>query len=387
MSTPSTAPQPIFPITYLTTILFDHGAVRQLAAEMKAVGIARPLLVTDRGVVAAGIAGRVLETIPQSNSIPRFEDTPSNPTEEAVLKALEVYKREKCDGLVAVGGGSAMDLAKAVALLATHPGKLAEYMMALGGMPKITAVVAPVIAVPTTAGTGSEVGRGAMITLGDGRKLGLISPHLIPRRAICDPELTLGLPPGLTAATGMDAMTHCIETFLSPRVNPPAEAIALDGAERAARWIEKATRDGKDRDARWNMMMASMEGAMCFQKGLGAVHGMSHPLGAMKELNLHHGTLNAVILPAVLRFNEGHVGDKYARLRQRLGLPAGYDLSKYIKDLNARLKLPPGLKAMGVKESMVPALSEAAMQDHCTLTNPRPLDKTAYARLFREAMA
>ena len=382
-----TAPAPIFPITYLTTILFDHGAVRHLAAEMKAVGITRPLLVTDRGVVAAGVAGRVLETLPQSNSIPRFEDTPSNPTEEAVLQALEVYKREKCDGLVALGGGSSMDLAKAVAILATHGGQLADYMMALGGMPKITAAVAPVIAVPTTAGTGSEVGRGAMVTLSDRRKLGLISPHLIPKRAICDPELTLGLPPLLTAATGMDAMAHCVETFISPRVNPPAEAIALDGAERAARWIETATADGKNRDARWNMMMASMEGAMCFQKGLGAVHGMSHPLGAVKELNLHHGTLNAVVMPAVLKFNEGHVGDKYARLRQRLGLPAGFDLPKHFKDLNARLKLPPNLKAMGVKEAMIPALSEAAMKDHCTLTNPRPLDKAAYEKLFHDAMA
>ena len=382
-----TAPAPIFPITYLTTILFDHGAVRHLAAEMKAVGITRPLLVTDRGVVAAGVAGRVLETLPQSNSIPRFEDTPSNPTEEAVLQALEVYKREKCDGLVALGGGSSMDLAKAVAILATHGGQLADYMMALGGMPKITAAVAPVIAVPTTAGTGSEVGRGAMVTLSDRRKLGLISPHLIPKRAICDPELTLGLPPLLTAATGMDAMAHCVETFISPRVNPPAEAIALDGAERAARWIETATADGKNRDARWNMMMASMEGAMCFQKGLGAVHGMSHPLGAVKELNLHHGTLNAVVMPAVLKFNEGHVGDKYARLRQRLGLPAGFDLPKYFKDLNARLKLPPNLKAMGVKEAMIPSLSEAAMKDHCTLTNPRPLDKAAYEKLFHAAMA
>jgi alcohol dehydrogenase class IV len=351
------------------------------------VGITRPLLVTDRGVAEAGIAGRVLETIPQSNSIPRFEDTPSNPTEEAVLKALEVYKREKCDGLVAVGGGSSMDLAKAVAILATHGGKLADYMLALGGMPKITAAVVPVIAVPTTAGTGSEVGRGAMVTLSDGRKLGLISPHLIPKRAICDPELTLGLPPLLTAATGMDAMAHCVETFISPRVNPPAEAIALDGAERAGRWIETAARDGNNRDARWNMMMASMEGAMCFQKGLGAVHGMSHPLGAMKELNLHHGTLNAVVMPAVLKFNESHVGDKYARLRQRLGLKSDADLPAHFKALNVRLGLPANLKAMGVRESMIPALADAAMKDHCTLTNPRPLDKAAYEGLFRAAMA
>lgn len=377
---------PISPITYLTTILFDHGAIRTLPDEMKAVGITRPMLVTDRGVVAAGIAGRVLGLLPQGNSMPVFDGTPGNPTEEAVLAALDRYRAEKCDGIVAVGGGSSMDLAKAVALLATHPGQLVDYVMMLGGAPKITPVVAPVIAVPTTSGTGSEVGRGALITFKDGRKLGLVSPNLIPKRAICDPELTLGLPPMLTAATGMDAMTHCVETFLSPRVNPPAEAIALDGAERAARWIERATADGNDRDARWNMMMASMMGAMAFQKGLGAVHGMSHPLGAIKELGLHHGTLNAVILPAVLRYNEGHVGDKYARLRRALGLSAGYDLAEYIEKLNARLGLPPNLKAMGVKEAMIPKLAEEAVKDHCTGTNPRPVDRAAYEKLFVAAM-
>lgn len=382
---------PIAPITYLTTILFDHGAIRQLPQELKAVGIAKPLIVTDKGVVAAGIAGRVLELIPPlnangPNAVPRFEDTPSNPTEGAVLKALALYRENKCDGIVAIGGGSSMDLAKAVALLATHPEPLAPYAMSLGGVTKITPAVAPVIAIPTTSGTGSEVGRGALITLEDGRKLGFVSPHLIPKRAICDPELTLGLPAGLTAATGMDAMTHCIETYLSPRINPPADAIALDGAERAIKWIERATTDGSDRDARWNMMMASMEGAMAFQKGLGAVHSMSHPLGARKDMNLHHGTLNAVILPAVLRYNEGHVGDKYARLRQVLGLPANADLARFIEDLNARLGLPPNLRAMGVKDEMIPHLAEQAVIDHSTPTNPRPCDKAAYEALYRAAM-
>ncbi len=199
-------------------------------------------------------------------------------------------------------------MAKAVALLVAHPPPLAQYAMVEGGVARITPAVAPLIAIPTTAGTGSEVGRGGLITLADGRKLGLVSPHLIPKVAICDPELTLGLPPLLTAATGMDALAHCLETFLSPRVNPPAEAIALDGLGRAARHIERAVSDGADREARWQMMTASMEGAMAFQKGLGAVHAMSHPMGALREPSLHHGTLNAVVLPAVLRFNEGHGG-------------------------------------------------------------------------------
>jgi alcohol dehydrogenase class IV len=342
--------------------------------------------VTDRGVVAAGIAGRVLALIPQSDDLPRFEETPSNPTEAAVMQALDRYRQGKCDGVVAVGGGSSMDLAKAVALLATHPGPLAQYAMSLGGLAKITPAVAPVIAIPTTAGTGSEVGRGALVTLDDGRKLGFVSPNLIPRRAICDPELTLGLPPLLTAATGMDAMTHCIETFLSPRVNPPADAIALDGAERAIRWIERATTHGLDREARWNMMMASMEGAMAFQKGLGAVHGMSHPLGAIKEMGLHHGTLNAVILPTVLRYNAEHVGDKYALLRRVLGLPEGADLARFVEDLNARLGLPPNLRAMGVTEAMIPHLAEQAVIDHSTPTNPRPVGRDEYAMLYREAL-
>ncbi len=193
-----------------------------------------------------------------------------------------------------------------MALLATHPGPLANYAAILGGVPKITAATAPVVAIPTTAGTGSEVGRAALITLSDGRKLGFISPHLIPKAAICDPELTLGLPPRLTAATGMDAVTHCVETYLSPRFNPPAEAIALDGLARAVGSIERAVADGTDRTARQELMMAALEGGLTFQKGLGAVHALSHPLGGLKEPSLHHGTLNAVLLPAVLRFNEPH---------------------------------------------------------------------------------
>lgn len=170
-----------------------------------------------------------------------FLDTPANPTESAVLAALAVFRAQGCDGLIAIGGGSAIDLAKGVALLADHPGPLAQYAAILGGVPKITAAVAPLIAIPTTVGTGSEVGRAALISLDDGRKLGFISPHLIPKRAICDPDLTLGLPAALTAATGMDAITHCIETYLSPRYNPPAEAIALDSLVRAIDAIERAS--------------------------------------------------------------------------------------------------------------------------------------------------
>ncbi len=374
-------------ITYLTRIQFDFGAIKLLPDEMKLAGIARPLLVTDKGVAAAGIAGRVAAAMSPA-PVGVFDATPSNPTERATKAALEIYRAQGCDGIVAVGGGSSMDLAKAVALMATHPGELAQYMAIEGGAARITARAAPVIAGPTTAGTGSEVGRGAVVILEDGRKLALISPHLIPRLALCDPELTLGLPPGLTAATGMDALAHCVETFLAPAVNPPAEAIALDGAMRIAGHLERAVRDGADREARWNMMMASMEGAMAFQKGLGAVHALSHPLGAIQPLNPHHGTLNAVVMPAVLRFNAGvnGIGWKYDRLRQAMGLAAGADLADHVARLNARLGLPAGLRAMGVDEAMFAQVIPHALKDHTAATNPRPLTEESVAALLREAM-
>ncbi len=371
-------------INYLTTVQFDHGAIRIAGAECRRLGITRPLVVTDAGVRAAGLLGRLeahLDGLPAAV----YDGTPPNPTEAAVLTALQSYRAAGADGLVAIGGGSSIDLAKAVALLATHAPPLAQYAAVEGGVPRITAAVAPLIAIPTTAGTGSEVGRACVVVLGDGRKLGFLSPHLLPKVAICDPELTLGLPPLLTAATGMDAMAHCIETFLSPLVNPPAEAIALDGLARAAGHLERATRDGSDREARWNMMMAAMEGALAFQKGLGAVHALSHPLGALPQLKLHHGTLNAVLLPAVLRFNAGHVGDKLGRIARAMGLPEDTDVAAAIAQLNQRLGLPAGLKSMGVPREALPGIAAAAPKDHCHATNPRTASVEQYQALLEEA--
>lgn len=373
-------------ITYLTTIHFGFGASALLSAELKSLSIARPLVVTDRGIAASGILASVATAMgPAYSAACLFSDTPSNPTEAAVEQGAAVFREHACDGIVAVGGGSSLDLAKGIALLATHPGPLAQYAAILGGIPKISSAVAPVIAVPTTSGTGSEVGRAALLTLKDGRKLGFISPHLIPRRAICDPELTLGMPPLLTAATGMDAMTHCIETFLSPRVNPPAEAIALDGAARAIEWIVRAVDNGEDRDARWHMQMAALQGGLTFQKGLGAVHSMSHPLGGLQFPVLHHGTLNAVILPAVLRFNAGHVGDKYERLQSALKLRTAEPLDQTIAALNQRIGLPVGLDAMGVPREVIPAMIHGALADHSTATNPRPLTAHDFEGLFNES--
>ncbi len=373
-------------ISYLTTIHFDFGAIDRLADQLDHLAVRRPLLVTDKGVVAAGLLGRIKERLPSGTTAAVFDETPANPTERAARAASDLFAASGCDGLIGLGGGSAIDLAKAVALMVTHPGELAHYAAIEGGATRITARLAPMVAIPTTAGTGSEVGRGAVIVLEDGRKLALLSPHLIPKVAICDPELTLGLPPALTAGTGMDAIAHCIETFLAPSINPPAEAIALDGLVRGVRHIERAYEDGSDRTARWEMMMAAMEGAMAFQKGLGAVHAMSHPLGALPGRSLHHGTLNAVLLPTVLAFNAGHVGKKYERLRELMGLDPDEDLGAWIRGLNARMGLPESLGQMGVTQADIPILAEQAERDHCNATNPRPATAQDYVQLYGDAL-
>ncbi|MEE4154644.1 MAG: iron-containing alcohol dehydrogenase, partial [Erythrobacter sp.] len=320
-------------LTYLTTTHFDFGALAQLPGELRKAGITRPFIATDPGLVKAGLVNRVKEALGQNYTATIFDGTPGNPTEEAVKLAFDLYTEQDCDGVIALGGGSSMDLGKAVALIAGSGGPLAQYDPLAGGA-KLIKAVAPVIAVPTTAGTGSEVSVGFVIILEDGRKMTFASPLCIPKAAICDPELTLGLPPAMTAATGMDAITHCIEAFLAPQVNPPADGVALDGLWRGWRHLQRAVADGSDREARWEMMMCSTEGALAFIKGLGAVHAMSHAAGRIRRLNPHHGTLNAVFLPAVLRFNQGQCEEKYVRLRQAMGLAPGADLAEAIEGMN-----------------------------------------------------
>jgi 4-hydroxybutyrate dehydrogenase len=379
-------------IYYLTHIHLGYDALGVLDSECARVGIKRPLIVTDKGVAAAGLVQRALDAL-KLGDVPVFDDTPSNPTEAMVLAAAARYRDEGCDGLIAVGGGSPIDLAKGVAIAATHEGPLTQYATIEGGSGKITEAAAPLIAIPTTSGTGSEVARGAIIILNDHRKLGFHSWHLLPKSAICDPGLTLGLPPMLTAATGMDAIAHCIETFLSPAFNPPADGIALDGLERAWAHVERATHDGGDRAARLNMMSASMQGAMAFQKGLGCVHSLSHPLGGVEidgRTSLHHGTLNAVVLPAVLRFNataESVVAERrYARMRRVMGLDVNADLPQALFDMTARLKLPTGLAQMGVDASVFDKVIQGALVDHCHKTNPRIASAEDYRRMLTESL-
>jgi 4-hydroxybutyrate dehydrogenase len=374
------------PISYLTTIHLEEGAVRLLPSECARLGVKRPLLVTDPGVRRAGI----LDAIPGAGAMVLFDATPANPTEAAVRAAVELYRAEGCDGVVAVGGGSSMDLGKGVALAATHDGPLRQYALVEGGVSRITPATAPVIAVPTTSGTGSEVGRAAVIILDDGRKLALLSPHVIPKSAICDPELTYGLPPLLTAATGMDALSHCFETFMAPSFNPPADAIALDGLRRGWRSIEQATRSPRDRDARRDMMTAALEGALAFQKGLGCVHSLSHALGGL-EPRLHHGTLNAVLLPAVIRFNGPSPSlvaeDKLVRMGAAIGTPGDADaIATAVADLNVRLGLPLGLGALGVREELFPRIVAGALSDHCHATNPRIASAEDYSEILAASL-
>ncbi len=367
-------------ITYLTEIEFAPGAIAQVAARLEKLGVKRPLLVSDHGVIAAGLVDRIRPYLPPDT--PCFADVPSNPTEEATLQAVDLYKAEACDGVVALGGGSPIDLAKAVALFATHGGPLSRFALIEGGLPLITPSVAPVIAVPTTAGTGSEVGRAALITMADGRKLGIVSPHLIPRAAICDPELTLGMPPALTAATALDALSHCLETYLSPRDNPPAEAIALDGAARIWAHVIPAFEDGSNLAARRELMMGSLQGGLTFQKGLGAVHALSHDLGGLKSPNLHHGTLNAILMPAVMRLNRPAAPEKFARIERALDVEAG-GLADALAGLNTRLGIPAGLRTLGLREEQFEGVIRGALADHSHPTNPAPLTAGDYENLLR----
>ena len=376
-------------INYITQIQFDFGAVALVQQECDRIGIRRPMIVTDAGVRAAGLVDRVLAHLADPSQVAIFDQTPPNPNEAAVQAAAGQYRDGAFDGIIAIGGGSSIDLAKGVAVCATHAGPLKTFAAIEGGVARITSATAPVIAIPTTAGTGSEVGRGAVLILADGRKVGVLSPYVVPKSAICDPELTLGLPAAMTAATGMDAIAHCMETFMAPAFNPPADGIALDGLWRAWNHIETATREPSNREARMNMMSASMQGALAFQKGLGCVHSLSHSLGGYNP-RLHHGTLNAIFLPAVIAFNESAESmrkeTKLARMAQAMGLPDANGIGSAIKAMSARLDLPAGLGALGIRRDMFPKIIEGALADHSHKTNPRLATEQDYTQLLEASM-
>lgn len=367
-------------ITYLTDIYFDFGALQRLPDLLKKHAISRPLVITDKGLVTLGIIDRLGIKNPFI-----FDQVETNPTEAMVLEALEAYRQSACDGIIAVGGGSPIDLAKGVRILVNHTQPLAQYAVRHGGISRITTNMPPLIAVPTTSGSGSEVGRASLLTIPGEGKLGFLSNHLLATAVICDPELTLELPSLLTAATGMDALSHCIETFCSPRYNPVAEAIALDGLSRGYQNIIKATRNGYDRVVRKEMMMCALQGGLSFQKGLGAVHSLSHPLGGLEEKRLHHGTLNAIFLPVVLKFNFDYCREKMQTIATRLKIEDASTLPGRFAQLNQELSLPASLRELKLTKEDLEPLAEQAKEDHCTPTNPRPLDIADFRQLYFEA--
>lgn len=371
-------------INYITRVQFGYGALELLADELALAKIDRALIVSDKPISALGMVERVRALV--GNKVAGiYDETPGNPNEVAVRAATELFVSSGADGLIAIGGGSALDLAKAVAVMAAHDGPLKTFAAIEGGTEKISAKTFPVIAIPTTSGTGSEVGRGAIIILEDGRKVGLLSNYLVPKAAICDPELTLSLPAMLTAATGMDAISHCIETYLAPSFNPPADGIALEGLRRAWGHLAAATSEPGNREARLNMSIAATMGAMSFQKGLGCVHSLSHSLGGLNP-KLHHGTLNAIFLPAVLEFNRSAQTvveeDKFSRLAHAMGLAGPDDVVPALEAMTRRIGLPVKLSELRVEESLFPAIIAGALKDHTHKTNPREASHEDYQAML-----
>ncbi|MGH9447116.1 MAG: iron-containing alcohol dehydrogenase [Terriglobia bacterium] len=383
---------PISVFAFPTRTIFGAGAIGKLGDEIVHLGIRRPLLVTDRGVVQAGLIERVTDAA-KSVSFAIFDDVSPNPTEENVLEGIERYRRERCDGVVAVGGGSPLDAAKAVRMGVTHPLPLEQYDDQLNGGAKITANLPPMAAIPTTSGTGSEVGRSAVILLRTtDRKTVIFSPHLIPSVAIDDPELTLAMPPRITAGTGLDALTHNVEAYLAKGYHPMCDAIALAGTRLAVENLPTAVHKGVDIKARANMMMASLMGAVAFQKGLGVTHSLAHPLSSIG--GLHHGTTNGILLPYVLEFNRAVSEDRLRDLAAAMGLDVARKsvaegaaaAIERVRQLLREVGIPDHLSALGITREMIPAMSKKAMEDACHLLNPRPCAESDMVALYDQAL-
>ncbi len=372
-------PQPrIAEMSYPTRVVFGPGALQRLPAQVDRLQIQRPLVVCDPGVVKAGLVQRVYELLKQHGAAYHvFDQVQLNPTEQDAFDGLAAYRKGRCDGIVAIGGGSPLDAAKLIQLLVTHEPPLSRYDDAAGGDRFVRDDLPPLIAIPTTAGTGSEVSRSGVVTLKDtGRKTVIFSPSLMPKAAICDPELTVGLPPGPTAATGMDAFTHCLESYVAGALHPLADALAIDGIERVARSLPKAVREGSDLAARSDMMIAAMEGAMAFQKGLGACHALAHALTPI--CGLHHGLANAIVLPAVMEFNRDACTAQLARVAVAMGdnplaqpeVLAASAIDR-VRILSAEIGIPQRLRDAGARDEDLPLVAKKAFQDASHQTNPR----------------
>ncbi|MAF12022.1 alcohol dehydrogenase [Candidatus Poribacteria bacterium] len=370
--------------SFPTRVVFGPGSVGALGDLCADLGITRPLVITDPGLVAVGLPGRIVAPLVSAGLPHRiFHDIQGNPVERNVLDATQAFVEHGADGVIGLGGGSALDVAKAVRLRATHDLALEEYDEYVEGWKKTHADMPPMIAIATTAGTGSEVGRAAVITLeSTGRKTVLFSPHLMPSVAVLDAELTVGLPPTLTAWTGMDALTHSLEAYLSPNFHPFCDAVALHGLRLCFEYLPRAYADGSDLEARGMMLLASSMGATAFQKGLGATHSLAHPLSTLH--GIHHGLANAVMLPAVLEYNREAASPRLGDVAHaaRADGPA----AQAIAALATRLNIPARLGDLGIAESDLPALAAAAIQDGCHLTNPRTVTVDDMLAMYRATL-
>jgi len=365
--------------SFPTKVVFGPGAVREAAAVLAGVGVTRPLIVTDAGVRGSDAFKKLAAA--GGENWPVFSAVHPNPTNDDVEAAFAAYSADRCDSVVALGGGSALDVGKIIRLRVKRPDKsLAQFEFGADW-----SGLAPLVAIPTTAGTGSEVGRSSVIIL-DNVKTCIFHPSLLATAAILDPELTVGLPPKLTAATGADALTHCIESFTSPVFHPLCDGIALEGIHLIGQALPRAVKNGNDIDARGLMLVAAMMGGIAFQKDLGAAHSLSHPLSSL--CGLHHGTANALTLPAVMEFNAARKPGLYKRVGIAFGLADAADAAviAHVRALFAEIGLGGGLAAYGVKPAQLEALADQALTDACHLTNPVPVTRADLLELYKKAM-
>ncbi len=372
---------------YPTKIVFGVGATGQLADEAKRLGVGRALLVTDAGVVAAGLADRVSSVLASAGvEVATFSGVSSNPTEDEVEAGARAFTAHRADGVVALGGGSPIDAAKLIGVRARSSRPWEELDDAAGGGVHVPDDLPPVLALPTTSGTGSEVGRAAVLTVtSSGRKTVVFHPSMLPRVALLDPELTRSLPPSVTAATGFDALTHCVEAYFAVGDHPMADAIAVAGVDLVAKHLSAAIEDGNDLDARGGMMKAAMMGAVAFQKGLGACHSLAHPLSS--EHGLHHGLANALCLPAVVSYNESEIFERVLHISLLLGGDAEPGAcATRLRALRRQWGLPASLREAGVEKADVQRLAKLAMDDACHRDNPRAVSLADMQNLYQACM-
>jgi alcohol dehydrogenase class IV len=375
--------------SFPTLIHFGPGARRRLRAHLEEQGVRRPLLVTDRGLAALPVFKEVLDLLGGGSlAAGPFTAIAGNPVLGQVLAGIAAFRAHDADSIVGLGGGAALDVAKAIALMARHPGDLFDYEDDKPGARLIDQDIPYWVAVPTTAGTGSEVGRSAVISDEETHvKKIFFSPRLMARAVFADPELTLGLPPAVTAATGMDALTHCIEAFLAKDYHPIADGIALEGLRLGAAALPRCYEKGDDLAARGDMLMASMMGAIAFQKGLGLTHSCAHALSAVADL--HHGYANGVMIDHALKFNLESSRDRFARMAMTIGLEehTGEAFLAWLRDLKKRIGIPAGLAGTKVPRAALERLPALAFQDSCHVNNPRPCTEKDFRTIYEEAFA